>query len=57
MISTEAGLWFIFAGGGVGTPGGRGGGGLAQVGLKEGGRGPHWSFQSPGSEKKGKRYR
>ncbi len=54
MISTEAGLWFIFAGGGVGTPRG---GGLAQVGLKEGGRGPHWSFQSPGSEKKGKRYR
>ncbi len=41
VVSTEAGLTFIFAGGGVGTP--RGGGGLAQVGLR-GGEGVHTGF-------------
>ncbi len=55
MISTEAGLAFIFAGGGVGTPRGRGGG-LAQVGLK-GGEGVHTGSLSPASEKRGKMYR
>ena len=41
-----------FAGGGVGTRRGRRGC-LAQAGLRGGG-GPHWSLQSPGSEKRSK---
>ncbi len=46
---------FIFAGGGVGTRRGRGGG-SAQVGLG-GGEGSTLVLQSPASEKRGIRYR
>ncbi len=52
MVFTEVGLSFIFAGGGVGTRRGTRGC-LAQAGLRGVG-GPHWSFQSPGSEKRAK---